>query len=47
MGAKLQKSHEICKIRVNICKKSGKDLFSLKKNYIFVADNLDHYKRNS
>lgn len=47
MGAKLRKYLGKCKIRVNICKKSGKDLFSLKKNYIFVADNLDRYKRNS
>ena len=39
MGAKLQISREKCKIRVNICKKSGKDLLSLRKKYIFVADN--------
>ena len=39
MGAKLQNYPEKCKIRVNICKKSEKDLLSLRKKYIFVADN--------
>ena len=41
MGAKLQKSREKHKIRVNICKKSEKDLLSQQKKYIFVADNWE------
>jgi hypothetical protein len=38
MAAKLQKSREKCKIRVNICKKNGKDLVVYQNVSIFVAE---------
>jgi hypothetical protein len=37
VAAKLQKSREKCKIRVNNCKKNMKDLFEQEKMFIFAT----------